>query len=95
MNTLTIFRLNRISLAIALCLSVQLSVADEATSDPIVIVVEGGVMKDAPFAPSTIDQETIELKRPATGASSTDRRNTGIKTFCRGLKTQRLSWSLI
>jgi len=65
MNPAKIFRLNRISIAITLCLSVQLSAAEQTTL-LAPVVVEGEFIEDAPFSSSTIDQETIELKYPAT-----------------------------
>ena len=66
MNPATIFRLNRISVAITLCLSAQLSVAEETTL-LAPVVVEGEFIEEASFSSSTIDQEKIELKNPATG----------------------------
>lgn len=57
---------NRLLLAVALCLSVPLSVAEEATLLPPVEVVNEAI-EDTPFSSSTIDQETIELNYPATG----------------------------
>jgi iron complex outermembrane receptor protein len=66
MKTATIFRLNRISLAITLSISAQLSAAEETTL-LAPVVVEGELIEEAPFSSSTIDQEAIELKYPATG----------------------------
>lgn len=66
MNPATIFPLNRISMAMALCLSAQLSAAEETTL-LAPVVVEGEFIEEAPFSSSTIDQEAIELKYPATG----------------------------
>jgi iron complex outermembrane receptor protein len=66
MNPATIFRLNRISIAITLALSAQLSAAEETTL-LAPVVVEGEFIEEASFSSTTIDQETIELKNPATG----------------------------
>jgi iron complex outermembrane receptor protein len=66
MKTATIFGLNRISLAITLSISAQLSAAEETTL-LAPVVVEGEFIEEAPFSSSTIDQESIELKYPATG----------------------------
>jgi iron complex outermembrane receptor protein len=70
MNQTTIFRLTRISIAITLALSTQLSAAEETTL-LAPVVVEGELIEEAPFSSSTIDQESIELKYPATGDTAT------------------------
>jgi len=63
-------RLNRYLFAIALSLSAPRSLAEEATLLPAVDVVETAT-EENPFSSSTIDQETIELKYPATGDTAT------------------------
>jgi len=66
MNPAKIFRLKPISMAMALCLSTQLTAAEETTL-LAPVVVEGEFIEEAPFSASTIYQDTIELKNPATG----------------------------
>jgi len=70
MNQTTKFRLTRISMAITLALTAQLSAAEETTL-LAPVVVEGELVEEAPFSSSTIDQEAIELRYPATGDTAT------------------------
>jgi iron complex outermembrane receptor protein len=70
MNSAKIFRLKRTSIAITIILSAQLSAAEETTL-LAPVVVEGEFVEEAPFSTSTIDQETVKLKYPATGDTAT------------------------
>src|SRR5437660_2795012 len=45
--------------------------------------------------PPKADKYQTSLVRPLLTASSTGRRNTGVKFLCRGFKSQGLAWPLI
>ena len=69
LNTPAIFRLSRLTLAIALALSAQTGAAQETRLDPI--SVEAQVEKTPVLGASSVDAETVQMLRPATTDTAT------------------------
>ena len=69
LNTPAMFRLSRLTLAIALALSAQTGAAQETRLDPI--SVEAQVEKTPVLGASSVDTETVQMLRPATTDTAT------------------------
>ena len=69
LNTPAMFRLSRLTLAIALALSAQTGAAQETLLDPI--SVEAQVEKTPVLGASSVDAETVQMLRPATTDTAT------------------------